>query len=184
MSIGAMNAYQVCYPLGAGASQTFSTVRAFSRLAQIWITFRSTGPRTSQFICPGPLPGDADREVLPMSNTIVPQRRVSVGPHNWPDPQAVSSMSEYYYMLTKALGHQPNINRQAFEHDCFTIVFDLKKLPSDVTSAISTRSGESVFINLTNLGTPTGGSGATEMWVTIFSFGVLAIRESGTTLLS
>jgi hypothetical protein len=85
MSIGTMNAYQVCYPLGAGASQTFSTVRAFSRLAQIWITFRSTRPRTSQFICPGPLPGDADREVLPMSNTIVPQCRVSIGPHNWPD---------------------------------------------------------------------------------------------------
>jgi hypothetical protein len=185
MSIGTMNAYQVCYPLGAGASQNFSTVRAFSRIASLFITFRSNGPRTSQFICPGPLPGDATHTELAMQNTILPNCRVSLGPHNWPDPQPVSSMSEYYYMLTKALGHQQaNITRHAFEHECFTIAFDFKKLPSDVTSAISTRSGESIFINLTNLGTPAGGTAATEMWVTIFSFNVLAIRESGVVLLS
>ena len=181
MSIGTMNAYQVCHPLGAGAIQSFSSVRAFSRLAQVWITFRNTGPRSSQFICPGPLPGDADPVTTPaLQNTAVPGVRLSIGPHNWPDPQPVGTAAELYYMLTKALGGQPNITRTAFEHDCFTMVFDIKKLPSDVTSALSTRSGDLVRIELSNIAANT----ATEMWVTLISFGVVAIRESGVTLLT
>jgi hypothetical protein len=92
----------------------------------------------------------------------------------------VGSVAEYYYMLTKALGHQPNITCAAFENDCFTIVFDIKKITQDVTSAMSTRSGDLVRLELTNIGANT----ATEMWMTLISFGVCAIRESGVTLLT
>ena len=86
-------------------------------------------------------------------------------------------------MMTKALGYQPNITRHAFENDCFTIVFDIKKNPGDVTSSLSTRSGDSIYINLTNLSTGPNGA-ATEVWCTLVSFNVVAIRESGVTLLS
>ena len=83
-------------------------------------------------------------------------------------------------MTTKALGTQPNITRRDFEHDCFTIVWDIKKMPADVTTAISTRSGDLVRVELTNM---TAGA-ATECWMTMISFGVVAIRESGVALLT
>jgi len=86
-------------------------------------------------------------------------------------------------MMTKALGTQPNITRRDFEHDCFTIVWDIKKMPADVTTAISTRSGDLVRVELTNLATGTSGA-ATECWMTMISFGVVAIRESGVALLT
>ena len=82
-------------------------------------------------------------------------------------------------MLTKALGYAPNINRKAFEEKCFTICWDIKKSPQDPTSAISTRSGDLVRVELNNLS-----NSATECWMTLISFGVVAIRESGVTLLT
>ena len=78
------------------------------------------------------------------------------------------------------LGTTPNITRSAFESECFTIVFDLKKLPQDPTSSLSTRSGDLVRIDLTGL----QANAATECWMTMISFGVCAIRESGVTLLT
>ena len=186
MSIGTMNAYQMVHPLPSGSTTySFSSVRAFSRLSQIWLTFRASGPRSSSFICPGDLPGNATITDLDLINKTVPQVRLSIGPHQWPDPQPTSGQSsgELYMMMTKALGYQPNITRYAFEHDCFTIVFDIKKLPSDVTTALSTRSGDLVRVELTNLGTGASGA-ATECWMTMISFGVVAIRESGVTLLT
>jgi hypothetical protein len=61
LSLPVMNAHQMVFPVNAGATSiSFSSVRAFSRLSQVWLTFRKTGPRSTQFICPGPLPGVGD----------------------------------------------------------------------------------------------------------------------------
>ena len=54
MSIPVMTAYQIFPPIPAGSTTySFSSVRAFSRLAQVWLTFRNTGPRGTSFVCPG-----------------------------------------------------------------------------------------------------------------------------------
>jgi hypothetical protein len=89
-------------------------------------------------------------------------------------------MAEYYMMLTKTLGSQPNITRREFEHDTFCIAWNIQKSPSDPTTAVSTRSGDLVRVELTNL----TADRASECWMTLISFGVCAIRESGVTLLS
>jgi hypothetical protein len=179
MSIPVMNCYQISHPLPAGAtSYSFSSVRAFSRLSQVWLTFRNTGPRSTQFVCPGDLPGEDDS--LQLTTGAIPQARLSIGPHNWPAPQPVSSMAEYYMMLTKAMGTQPNLTRREFEFDAFTIVWNIQKSPSDPTSSLSTRSGDLVRVQIDNM----VANSATECWITLISFGVCAIREAGVTLLT
>ena len=136
---------------------------------------------SSSFICPGPLPGDAVEEQLTeLKNAAVPMCRVSIGPKNWSDPQPLSTAAEYYYNLTKALGHQPNVTRYDFEHNTFAMVFDIKRNPQDPTSAISTRSGEMIHVQLSNL----TANAATEVHMTLVAFGVVGIRESGITLLT
>jgi hypothetical protein len=89
-------------------------------------------------------------------------------------------MAEYHMMFTKALGSQPNITRREFEHDAFSIVWNIQKSPQDPTSAISTRSGDLVRISLENM----TANRADECWMTLISFGVCAIRENGVTLLT
>ena len=179
LSVPVMNVYQVVQSIPAGAtSHSFSTVRAFSRLSQIWLTFRGTGARGTEFIAPADLPGELSSTAL--ENVSVPQVRLALGPHNWPAPQPVSTMAEHYYQFQKALGHVPNMSRFLYENRAFTMVFDIKKMPSDITSALSTRSGDQVHIQLQNL-TP---DRCTEVWVTMMAFSVVAIRESGIQLLS
>ena len=86
-------------------------------------------------------------------------------------------------MMTKALGYQPDITRHAFEHECFfTTVLNVRKLLQDSTSATSTRSGDLVRVERTNFGT--GAGAVTGCSMTLISFGVVAIRESGVTLLT
>jgi hypothetical protein len=127
------------------------------------------------------LPGEAvDDEIKELKNTAVPLRRVSIGPKNWQDPQPLSTASEYYYNLTKALGHQPNVTRHDFEHNTFAMVFDVKRNPQDPTSALSTRSGEMIHVQLTNL----TANAATEVYLTCVAFCVVGIRESGISLLT
>jgi hypothetical protein len=182
LSLPVYTVYSMVQNIPSGAtSYTFSSVRAFSRLAQIWIHFRKDGPLSSSFICPGNLPGEAvDDEIKELKNTAVPQRRVSIGPKNWQDPQPLSTAAEYYYNLTKALGHQPNVTRHDFEHNTFAMVFDVKRNPHDPTSALSTRSGEMIHVQLTNLTV----NAATEVHLSLVAFGVVGIRESGITLLT
>jgi hypothetical protein len=179
LSIPVLNAYQVVQAIPAGStSYSFSSVRAFSRLSQIWLTFRNTGPRSSEFISPGDLPGEPSNTTL--EDRALPQVRLSIGPHNWPAPQPVSSMAEHYYQFQKALGHIPNMSRFLYENQAFTMVFDIRKMPQDITSALSTRSGDLLRVDLTNL----TANSATECWMTMLSFGVCAVRESGVTLLT
>ena len=185
MSIPVMNAYQIMHPMPANATTySFSSVRAFSRVCSIWLTFRSSGAKATQFICPNALHGpavDDGTNALYLGAGSPPTARLSIGPKNYPDPQPVSSAAEYYYMLVNALGTQPNITRNDFEHECFTIVWDLRKNPGDSTSAVSSRSGDLIRCEIGNIAPS---QGITECWMTIVSFGVCAIRESGVALLT
>jgi hypothetical protein len=180
-----MSAYSVVHPIPSGSTTySFSSVRAFSRLAQIWLTFRSSGAKATQFICPNSLHGpaiDDGTNALYMGAGNPPSARLSIGPKNYPDPMPASSATEFYYMFINALGTQPNVTRNDFEHECFTIVWDLRKTPGDSTSAISTRSGDLIRCEIGNIDSSLG---LTECWMTIVSFGVCAIRESGVALLT
>ena len=83
-------------------------------------------------------------------------------------------------MFQKALPGIPNISRDNYLTNAFTIVFDVRKVPSDPTSSISTRSGDLLRVELQNLTADV----ATECWMTLFAFSVTAVRESGVTLLT
>jgi hypothetical protein len=84
-------------------------------------------------------------------------------------------------MFQKALPGVPFMTRDQFLYGgCFTIAFDLRKMPSDPTTSISTRSGDLLRVDLQNL----EGDGAIECWMTMFAFSVTGIRESGVTLLT
>ena len=180
LSIPTMTVYQVVNSIPAGSTSfSFSTVRAFSRLSHVWLTFRSTGPRSSSFISPTAITQNSGT-VPVLTDTSAPTARLSIGPHFWPDPQPVSTITEHFYQFQKALGGVPNITRDNFQQNCFTIAFDVRKVPSDPTSSISTRSGGLLRVDLQNL----TANLATECWCTLFAFSVTAIRESGVTLLT
>ena len=184
LSIPTMTVYQVVQSIpGGSTSFSFSAVRAFSRLAQVWLTFRATGARTSEFFNPTTFAGAGAAPVL--ADGGCPTARLSIGPHYWPDPQPNSSIPELFYQMQKALPNIPNISRDNFQAQTantgtFTIVFDVRKVPGDPTSAISTRSGDLLRVDLQNL----TGNLVSECWLTMFAFSVTACRESGVTLLT
>ena len=109
-----------------------------------------------------------------------PSARLSIGPHYWPDPQPAQTIPEHFYQFQKALPNVPNIDRDDFQTRAFTIVFDVRKMPADPTSSISTRSGDLLRVDLLNM----TADRATECWLTLFAFSVTAVRESGVTLLT
>jgi len=74
----------------------------------------------------------------------------------------------------------PNITRDNYLTNSFTVALDVRKVPSDPTSSISTRSGDLLRVDLLNL----TANVATECWMTLFAFSVTAVRESGVTLLT
>jgi hypothetical protein len=180
LSCPTLTVYQTVNPIPAGSTSfSFSAVRAFSRLSHVYLTFRNTGPRSSQFLCPTTVT-DNTGATPTLSDGFSPSARLSVGSHYWPDPQPANTIPELFYMFQKSLPNIPNITRDNFLTNCFTIAFDLRKVPNDPTSSISTRSGDLLRVDLLNL---TGGA-VTECWMTLFAFSVTAIRESGVTLLT
>jgi hypothetical protein len=179
LSIPCPNFAQTVHILPNGEpSFSFAAVRAFSRLSHVWLTFRAAGAKSSSFICPTAIVGN--EFAAPVLSNIAPTARLSIGPKNYPDGQPNSSVPELFYQFQKAVHGVPNINRDDFLKRAFTIVFDLRRVPGDPTTAISTRSGDLLRVDLQNL------TGATpvECWMTLFFFSVCAIRESGVTLLS
>ena len=179
LSLPVMNCYQFTQQIPSGATTfSFSSVRAFSRLCQVWVSFRKDGARNSSFVCPGNLPGGATGTEL--ENGTCPTARLSLGPHCWPAPAPVSSVAEYYHMFHQALGFTPNITRWDYENNSFAICFDLKRNPTDSTTAVSSRSGDLIRVDLTNM----VADAATEVFVTLVTFNVVAVRESGVTLLN
>ena len=179
LSIPCMSVYQVVQSIPAGSTSfDFAAVRAFSRLSHVWLTLRNAGARSSSFICPTTIVNNVGAN--PVLSDAGPSARLSIGPKYWPDPQPIQSTCEHFYNLHKALPGVPNINRDNFQTNAFTIVWDVRRVPSDPTSAISTRSGDLLRIELKNL----TANVATECYLTLFAFSVCAIRESGITVLS
>ena len=111
---------------------------------------------------------------------MAPTDKLSIGPHLWPDPQPMTTVPEHFYAFMKAIPGVPKITRDNYLQNCFTIVFDVRKMPSDPTSSVSTRSGDLLRVDLTNL----TNASITECWLTLFAFTVTAVRESGVTLLT
>ena len=181
LSVPTMTVYQVVHQITPGATSfSLSTVRAFSRLSHVWLTFRNNANpgKSYSFICPSATGGLGATPAL--SDGTGPSVRLSIGPHNWPDAQPANTIPELFYQFQQALPGTPNITRDNFLQNAFTIVFDVRKVPSDPTSSISTRSGDLLRIDLQNL----VADQATECWVTLFAFSVTAIRESGVTLMT
>jgi hypothetical protein len=180
LSINTMTAVQVFHTVPANSSSfSFTTVRAFSRLSHCWITFRKTGAKSTSFICPTTIADNAG--ATPSLSNQGPSVRLQIGPKSWPEAQPNDSIPQLFYQMQKAIPGIPNINRDDFLQRCFTVVFDLRKVPSDPTSSLSTRSGDLLRCDLTNL---TLNDAQYECWMTLFAFSVTAIRESGVTLLT
>jgi len=180
LSCPTLTIYQVVQSIPGGSSSfSFSAVRAFSRLSHVWLTFRNTGPRSSEFISPTTVTNNIG--ALPaLSDGYAPSARLSIGPHYWPDPAPAASIPELFYQFQKCLPNVPNITRDNYLQNAFTIAFDVRKVPSDPTSSISTRSGDLLRVDLLNLSP----NACTECWLTMFAFSVTCVRESGVTLLT
>ena len=180
LSIPTVSVYQVVQSIPANSTTfSFASVRAFSRLSHCWLTFRGTGARSAEFVCPTTTTGTGAAPAL--ADNGAPQARLTIGPKNYPDPQSIASIPEHYYQLQQALGYAPNITRDAFQTgNCFTICWDLCKTPGDKSTSISTRSGDLLNVTLQNL----TANAASEAWLTMFAFSVVACREQGCTLLT
>ena len=178
LSIPTMTVYQVVQTIPANSTTfSFAAMRAFSCLSHVWLTFRGTGGKSVEFVCPTTVNGNGSQPVL---SDASPSVRLSIGPKYWPDPAPAATIPELFYQFQKALPGVPNITRDNFIADAFTIVFDVRRMPSDPTSSISTRSGDLLRVDLHNL-TP---NEASECYMTLFAFSVTAVRESGVTLLT
>ncbi len=165
-------------------SYTFSIVRAFSKLSQIWITFRTAaGSVSSKFAIP--TAQDAATTATwgshPLFNSDMPSPsiRLSIGPKNTPDYQPITTVQEHYWQLMKTLPATPYLDRNDFASDTFISVFDLRRAPGDMTSSMGTRSGDQIRIDMKNL----TANIATEVWVTCFAMSVVSVREQGITIL-
>ena len=184
LSIPTMTVYQVVQSIpGGSTSFSFSAVRAFSRLSHVWLTFRAAGARSSEFFNPTNRAGNGANPQL--ADNGCPSARLSVGSHYWPDPQPNQTIPELFYMMQKTIPNIPNITRDQFTAQtantgAFTICFDVRKVPADPTSSISTRSGDLLRVDLNNLTADL----VTECYMTLFAFSVTAVRESGMTLLT
>ena len=80
-------------------------------------------------------------------------------------------------MVSKALGYSPNLTRDKYVNDSFVIAFDLKRVPGDNGTGINT---DQFRISIQNL----QANNVDEMYVTFFAYGVVALRESGVSLLN
>jgi len=119
LSIPTMTVYQVVQSIPSSTSFSFSSVRAFSRLSHVWLTFRNAGAKSNSFICPTATTATGATPLL--TDVGCPTARLSIGPHYWPDPQPVASIPELFYMLQKALPGPPAITRDQFQTgNCFT----------------------------------------------------------------
>jgi hypothetical protein len=60
LSVPTMTVYQTVQSIPAGSTSfSFAAVRAFSRLSHVWLTFRAAGARSSSFISPTAITGNA-----------------------------------------------------------------------------------------------------------------------------
>ena len=179
LSIPTLTVFQFVQTIPSG-STTFdlSCVRAFSRLSHVWLTFRNAGAKSSSFICPTTITGNSGS--APSLSDVALSARLSIGAKNYPDPSPVHGHSRALLPDDAGAPCIPNVTRDIFETSAFNIAFDLRKVPGDPTSSISTRSGDLIRVELKNL----TANVAVECWVTMFAFSVTAVRENGVTLLT
>ena len=70
---------------------------------------------------------------------------------NIPDPLPADSVQMQYYNLVRALGYAPNLTRQDYMFGTYATVFDMKRVPFDHGSGISSRSGDQIRIEVRNI---------------------------------
>jgi hypothetical protein len=108
-----------------------------------------------------------------------PSIRVSLGGKSFPDPSPVDNIGLFYHQLVKGLGYSPMITRDDFCSDTFCAFFDFKRIPFDHGSALCSLSGDPVRIEVKNM----DADAASKIHVVVFSYGSLAVRESGVAVL-
>ena len=186
LTVPCFTAYMISTTLTPGQSSfSYAAVRAFSRVSHVYLTFQDGAlAKSGSFVNPctitnnaGTAPSLSDAN---LGAPNCPYARLSVGSHYWPDPQPMQSIPELFYAFQKSLPNIPNLSRDQFAFNAFTIAFDLRRIPEDPTSSISTRSGDLLRVELQNL----TNANATVMWMTIFAFSTVAIREQGVVLLT
>lgn len=189
LSIPCTQFTQALQTIPAGSTSfSFNLVRAFSRLSHIWLTFVGPDGDATQLATSFVMPREQDADLVNSWNNRPrfdeeengPTIRLSIGPLNIPDPQPVGpNIAEHWHMLQKALPATPYLDRRDFASQTFVSVFDLRRVPGDPTSALSTRSGDLVRVDIKNLTANVAASCIVTMW----SMAVLSIREQGIILL-
>jgi len=182
LSLGVVRAHQFSRNIPAGSTAVdISIQRAFSKLSAIIVTFSGESQQSVDFRCPstqastaGAMPALDDG-----SPAWCPSFRVSIGGKNYPDPSPADSLCLLYHQLVKGLGYSPMISRDDFSADSFAAFFDFKRVPFDHGSALSTRSGDLVRVEIKNM----TADRATKVHVVVLSYGSLAVRESGVAIL-
>jgi hypothetical protein len=183
ISIPCQTAYQFSAGVPAGATEVdVPCLRAFSKLCALYVTFSGNTNRNVDFLQPGtPTNGLGLFPAIDSGSPgWAPSIRVSVGGKNYPDPAPLADIPSQYYQLVKTLGYSPNISRDDFVSDTYVLAFDLKRVPFDLGSGISTRSGDTIRIAIKNL----QANKVTQVHVTMFAYTVLALRESGCEVLN
>ena len=185
LNIPCQQFFQVVQNIPAGStSYTFSIVRAFSKLSHIWLTFRTlNGSVSSQYAIPTTQDTamTASWGTHPVFNSDMPAPsiRLSIGSKNIPDFQPITTVQEHFWQLQKVLPATPYLDRKDFASNTFVSVFDLRRTPGDMTSAMSTRSGDQIRIDIKGMTADT----AVECWVTCWAMAVVSVREQGITIL-
>ena len=182
LSLPIVRAHQFSRSIASGATTIdVSVQRAFSKVSAIIVSFSGDTALNSDFRSPsiqtstaGATPALDDG-----SSPWCPSIRVSLGGKNFPDPSPLDNLALYYHQLVKGLGYSPCISRDDFSSDTFCAFFDLKRVPFDHGSALSSRSGDLIRIECKNLDPDR----ATKIHVVLLSYGSLAIRESGVAIL-
>jgi hypothetical protein len=181
LSLPIVRAHMFSRSIAGGATTVdLSVQRAYSKVSAIIVTFSGDDEQNVDFRCPsasattnGAMPGLDD------GAPWCPSIRVSLGGKNFPDPQPLDNIALYYHQLVKALGYSPNLSRDDFTGDSFCAFFDFKRVPFDHGSAISTRSGDLIRIEIKNM----TANRVTKAHVVVLSYGSLAVRESGVAIL-
>jgi hypothetical protein len=185
MSVPVLCAYQFSKPIETGATNVDVVAsRAFSKVSSIWVSFSGiTDSLNTDFIFPviaTPFGAGINPNIDTGSPPWSPSVRLSIGGKNFPDPAPSDQIALQYYDLVRALGYAPNVTRDDFLSDTYALVFDMKRVPLDHGTGISSRSGDNIRIEIKNL---TAGVAKTAH-VTMFAYSVVAIRESGVNLLN
>ena len=182
MSVPVLCAYQFQQTIPTGATSIDVTAsRAFSKISSVWVSF-SGDILNSDFMQPATPPNGLG--ITPFidsgSPPWAPSVRLSIGGKHFPDPAPADNIPMQYYNLVKTLGYSPNITRDDYISDTYVLVTDMKRVPFDHGTGISSRSGDLIRIEIKNI----TANRATSVHVTMFAYGIVAIREAGVNLLN